>query len=86
MDSNFDHDHHFTGAQKAEYDSLHAKGRRAYDEYRWYDKDTHEDAYAQALELYGHNKVYLMDKEREKDDLLIQIAMLNAGIDPRGKF
>jgi hypothetical protein len=78
-----DKDHHFTGNQQAEYDSLHHNGRRAYDKYRWYDKDSHEDAYAQALELYGHNKPYLAKKEQEKQALLDQIAMLQMGIDPR---
>lgn len=63
LSKDFDHDHHFTGNQKSEYDSLHANGRRAYDNYRWYDGDSHEDAYAQALELYGHNKVYLMKQD-----------------------
>ncbi len=60
MPHDFDTNHHFTGTQQEEYDSLSARGRSAYDHYRWYDKDSHENAYAQALVAFGHNKVYLM--------------------------
>lgn len=63
MPHDFDTNHHFTGFEQAEYDSLSAKGRTAYDKYRWYDKDTHNDAFTQAYEVYGLKNSILLTPE-----------------------
>jgi len=67
-------DHHFTGYQKAQYDSLSARGRTAYDNYRQYDKDSHEDAFIQAYEAFGLKKPTLLRAENLE-------ALRHAGID-----
>jgi hypothetical protein len=48
-----DRNHHFTGDQQAQYDSLAAKGRSFYDEQRWHHGATHDEAYASALAAHG---------------------------------
>jgi len=49
-------DHGFTGGQQTEYDSLHHRGRTAYDKRRWYDDSTHDEAFALALAEFGLKK------------------------------
>lgn len=50
-------DHGFVGTQQAEYDSLSARGRTAYDKLRWYDDESHDVAFALAMEEHGFKKV-----------------------------
>jgi hypothetical protein len=50
-------DHHFTGGQQAEYDSLNWRGRTLYDALRWEDDATHEAAYTEALSRHGLKRV-----------------------------
>lgn len=71
-----DRDHHFTGNEQTEYDSLNAKGRSAYDRYRWYDKDSHAHAFEQAKELHGLKSPALRKLE-------FDLVMLQLGLDPR---
>lgn len=46
-------DHNFTPEEKADYDSLNAKGRLLYDNLRTQYDIVHSQAYAWAVELYG---------------------------------
>lgn len=66
MPHDFDTDHHFTGDQQAQYDSLHTKGRSFYDFQRWYSSTTHDDAWNAAFEEFGlKNPLLITDRERE---------------------
>ena len=48
-----DRDHHFTGTEQAEYDSLRWRGRSMYDDLRWNEDKSHAEAYAAALAAHG---------------------------------
>ncbi len=48
-----DRDHHFTPTQKREYDSLRARGRSMYDDLRWNESASHNDAFRDARYSYG---------------------------------
>jgi len=66
MPHDFDTDHHFTGDQQAQYDSLHARGRTHYDEQRWYGGEDHLTAWASAFKLYGlKNSMLITERERK---------------------
>lgn len=54
-DGLLDADHRFTPEQKAEYDTLAARGRSFYDDARWSGTD-HETAFADARYAYGRKK------------------------------
>ena len=49
----WDGDHRFTPEEQAEYDSLKAAGRTFYDDARWNEGATHEQAFADARYAYG---------------------------------
>ncbi len=49
--------HHFTGDEQAQYDSLRHRGRSLYDDLRW-SGATHEAAYAEALSTHGSKPVF----------------------------
>lgn len=58
-----DKNHHFTGDQQAQYDSLHHRGRTHYDEQRWYGGVSHEEAWASAFELHGLKNAILLNPD-----------------------
>jgi len=49
-------DHHFTGTQQAEYDSLNWRGRDFYDDARWNEGASHDVAFRDARYSYGLKK------------------------------
>jgi len=53
-----DHDHHFTGDEQAQYDSLKHRGRSMYDDLRWHHGKSHDEAYAEALATHGSKPVF----------------------------
>jgi hypothetical protein len=58
-----DKNHHFTGNEQAEYDSLSAKGRTCYDHLRWYGDSTHAKAFEKAMEKFGGKSPELLALE-----------------------
>jgi hypothetical protein len=49
-------DHHFTGNQQAEYDSMPHRGRSLYDNLR-YAGATHDQAFTDAVSVHGLKRV-----------------------------
>lgn len=58
-----DSTHRWGEGEQGEYDSLKAKGRRAYDALRWFDGKSHQEAFALALEAHGRSSTFLHRRE-----------------------
>lgn len=55
--------HQWRAGEQAQYDSLAARGRSAYDALRWWDGHSHQEAFTLALGAHGHHRVFLMRDE-----------------------